>query len=115
MMLKLFTIAIGAICIFTTTSYAGGGSGLRPLAKLSVEANILYRIDPETPFENPDGCGTSSFAVVLRENPESKDIYSTALTALVSGKQINMWFNGCYTTWWGGVSAPIISTFAISK
>ena len=89
---------------------ASGSSGTTTITAFNVD-NSDQLIAITGSWANPDSCGTSAFAVIQMSNTSYKDMLAATMMASASGKNVNLWFNGCMATPWG--NAPVVTVITV--
>ena len=106
--LNLFILLV----FFISNVYADGTAGERELKKVRVVNGDIITIEAVEGFQNPDNCGSSSFAVIRQDDPGADRKLSLALSAFMGGKKVGAYFTGCVDTVWGH-TAPLLYTIYV--
>lgn len=112
------TIALGLqLCFLTTTALGGEWTGRTTIRQLTIrdDRTVIVRQHGGS-WINPDLCTRDGS--ILLSPPEVqggaagyKEIYATLLSALLTGRQINVFIDGCVS--FGSHTFPAISQVAI--
>lgn len=103
-MKKLVVILMASI--FSVLCFAGSGTGEFKVNQVRVENGVTY-IFPKTAIENGEECDSSS-SIILNVNAIGYDqIFSIALAAAASGKNMQCWVSSCTGSPWGS-TRPVI-------
>lgn len=114
-MKKLTMILASAAMMAATPALAASAAGTGVyLGSIHIEGGTVY-IFPQTgqTFVNGENCAGAG-AVGLAPSLTNRDYYlSVAMTALASGKKVNLWVNGCTGAPWSS-SPTVQSVYAIA-
>jgi hypothetical protein len=96
--------------LLASPAAASGSGGQVKVLRITALAGRIYVYADE--ISNPDGCVTSSYFVVAKEDPGRDQILSLLLTAKSADRKIDMWFEGCVWAPWHA-SAPLVSAVTL--
>jgi len=94
MKIRLFTLIL---LFFNSTQVFSGNSGTRTISRVEASDTFFTIYSSGTAFDNTEGCEDTTKVVFWAvDAPDGhKKMMSLAISAMMSGKQVSMWFNGC--------------------
>ncbi len=111
---KLLASVVGScLLVGASACYAGGDSGVRSVKNVVAHPKFIY-IEPTVAFNNPDNCSVSNMVFLDLTHDASHFIYSSAMAALTSNKNVSMWLDGCAVSDWGQ-TYPKVITLTVHK
>lgn len=110
----LHSLLVGCTVLLSATASGAGPSGIREINSVHIEGGDFVSVEPTVPFDNPDGCGSSTRAFFMASAPGYREKLSLALSAQATGQKINGWLNGCVNTPWG-YSVPALFSIAVTR
>lgn len=110
-------LCFAILLIFSSVSMANSKFGPVKVISITVsDANMLIvNIDPNATDKHTEICdtGRENQLVIDPSSPYEKEMFSIALTAKASGKNITGWVNGCHQFW--SYKAPKITVISIME
>lgn len=103
------TVACITLVLLASSALAGGRSGAGKIEQTYQRSSdgllAVHKVGGD--WDNPDSCDASDRIVITRDNESRAEFYSAILAALMAGREIDAWLNGCVD--WSGTTYPNIS------
>jgi hypothetical protein len=105
---RIVQLTILAFAFAVSNSYAVGWSAPVTITNYYMQetGNAVFTTSANS---NPDGCITSHYLELDGTQPNFQALYATIMTAVATGAQVSIYYNGCL----GGNSYPHISAIAV--
>lgn len=110
MRLRYLVLWVAAIPMLAS---ADGFSGIRTIKTVHVEGPYFARIIATSPFDNPDGCGSSTGVLIRNVDAQYKDALAAAMLAFATGQPVKFYTTGCAATSWG-YTEPVVFSISVN-
>lgn len=115
-MIKLLSItAVFALAaVASVPAHAGGLTGAQKINQLKLvdAGHVLIKGADSADWNNPDGCGNATWAVVPVANPSYREKLAMLLAAKNANRSINMKVVGCHSV--GSTSYPSVKDIILN-